>query len=199
MEVTKKRNTIKKRSAKTDLKKNSEKKKTTLDYNDPLFLLEVEGLARDGYDDQQIASIFDVVPETFSRNKKKPGSDGAESQLSQALRKGRRPLSVLVENALYKRAIGGFRTKSILRKWMVVDGKSTPVEIIQETETEMPPDTNAIGMWLRAHKAEQYNPVIVQAIDHTTNGKDLKQLPVISKIEHVFIASDQLTSNYVDI
>lgn len=182
----------------TETKKKNKNSRTALDYNDPMLLLEVEGLARDGYDDQQIAEILDVVPETFNRNKKKPGPDGKESQLSQALRKGRRPLSVLVENALYKRAIGGFRTKSIQRRWMVVQGQPTPVEVILETETEMPPDTNAIGMWLRAHKADQYNPVVVQAIDHTTNGKDVNSLPVIARIEHVTVSSDDVIKTEAD-
>jgi hypothetical protein len=43
--------------------------KRKLNYNDPDLLLEIMGLARDGYDDCQIAEILDLAAETFGRNK----------------------------------------------------------------------------------------------------------------------------------
>lgn len=170
--------------------------KTRLDYSDPMVLLEIEGLARDGYDDCQIAEILDVAPQTFSRQKRKNKQDGSASDLSEALTKGRRPLSVLVENALYKRAVGQtVKTKSIVTKKVVIPGMNNdqPVEVLQETEThtELPGDVNAQLQWLKVHKPEMYN-VQPERIDFTSKGKQLKEPPRIMKIEHVNINSDQV-------
>jgi hypothetical protein len=111
--------------------------KANLDDSSPMLLLEIEGLARDGFDDGQIAEIMNVGPEAFSKNKRKKQADGSESLLKEALTKGRRPLSVLVENSLYKRAIGQtVKTTSTVRKWVVLPGVSSgqPVELVQEPD-----------------------------------------------------------------
>jgi hypothetical protein len=164
--------------------------KTKLNYSDPMLLLEVEGLARDGFDDGQIAEILDVGPETFSRNKKKKKVDGSGSLLEEALSKGRRPLSVLVENSLYKRAIGQIvKTTSITRKWVLLPGVNNdqPVEVVHETitETELPGDVNAQALWLKHHKPDIYN-VRPKTIDLTTCGKELNsEIPKIGLIQHI--------------
>jgi hypothetical protein len=166
--------------------------KTRLDYSDPMLLLEIEGLARDGYDDQQIAEIFDVAPETFSKNKTKKQADGSKSLLSISLTKGRRPLSVLVENSLYKRAIGQVViTKSKTVKWFVVDGKARKYTDESVTETELPGDVAAQGLWLKCHKPDIYNVQPVK-VDVTSAGNELKETPRITRIEHVLIAADQV-------
>lgn len=172
--------------------------KTKLDYNDPMFLLEVEGMARDGYDDSQIAEYFDVAPETFWRNKAKRGQITAEnpkglSQVSLALIRGRRPLEVLVENSLYKLAMGmKVTTKTRTTRWMVIEGMGeSPVEVVSETETEteLPPNFNALHLWLRAKKADLYN-VQPQRLDITSAGKELTGPPRITEIKHVVVSSD---------
>jgi hypothetical protein len=167
--------------------------KTKLDYEDSMLLLEIEGMARDGYDDQQIAEWFDVAPETFSRNKRKKQADGSDSKLKQALTRGRRPLSVLVENSLYKRAIGQtVITKTFAKKWLVVDGKAKMYTDDIETHTELPGDVNAMGLWLKNHKPEIYNQQ-PQRVDMTTNGNDiLNEVPRITIIEHVMISDNDI-------
>lgn len=178
--------------------------KTTLNYNDPMFLLEVEGLARDGFDDQQIAEIFDVAPKTFYFNKNKrvpvtPDNPTGESALSITLKRGRRPLSVLVENALYKRATG-LKVKSTVTRMMVLpDGTKTDIEIVQTTETELPPDTGAAMAWLKHHKPDIYNQQPVK-VDVTSGGKEISNnMPRITHIEHVTITDKDITKQEVDI
>lgn len=123
------------------------------DYNDAMFLLKVEGWARDGYDDCQIAEMLDLTANYFSELK------GKLTVLSVALKKGRQPLEVLVENSLFKRATG-LKVKTTVRKWVVMpneDGEYQNVEVVQETETELPPDTGAAMAWLKHKKPEMWN------------------------------------------
>ncbi|MBB3055828.1 hypothetical protein [Mucilaginibacter gotjawali] len=171
--------------------------KTRLDYNDPMLLLEVEGLARDGYDDQQIAEILNVAPETFSKNKNKKQADGSKSLLSISLTKGRRPLSVLVENSLYKRAIGQkvVTTKVVTKREYNDQLGRYETNIYDEiTETELPGDVNAQIQWLKCHKPDIYNVQPIK-VDVTSAGNELKETPRIGRIEHVVIAADQVKTS----
>lgn len=176
--------------------------KITLDYEDQMLLVEIEGYARDGYDDFQIAEILGISESAFSRNKRKKRADGSDSLLSLALRAGRRPLEVMVENSLYKRAMGmKVKTTTITRRWMVIEGMGeTPVEVISETETEqeIPPDFNCIHLWLRAKKSDMYN-IQPTRIDLTSAGKALEGPPRISEIKHVTISSDDVKKSEVDV
>lgn len=148
------------------------------DYTDNEFLLEIEGLARDGWDDKQIADKYHLEPTYFSRLKDQ------YPQLSQALKKGRKPLNIIVENSLYKRAIG-LKVKTTVRKWLQnPDGSTTDIEVIQETETELPPDTGAAMAWLKQRKPEQWNKQPIK-IDHTSSDGSMTPAVNISPIEWV--------------
>lgn len=176
--------------------KGSRKARSSVDWTDEHILLEVEGLARDGYDDGQIAEIFGQTRETFSRNKVKRELDeegkDRESGLSKALRDGRRPLTVLVENALFRKATGA-RTKTVTvvtKKMVMPDGSESETEVVQSTESniEHPPDTGAAIFWLKTHRADVYNVPVVKPEDQK-GGNDL---PVINSIEHVTIDSGSI-------
>jgi len=110
------------------------------DYADPMLLLAVEGWARDGLDDRRVAERLCVTPSHFCRLKLRWPA------LAGALKKGRRPLEALVENALLRRALG-MRVRTVVRE--VRDGRE---EAVRETETELPPDTAAALAWLRHRK-----------------------------------------------
>jgi len=171
--------------------------KVRLDYTDPMLLLEVEGFARDGYSDEQIAEIYGVNHDTFSKNKRKKrtleNGEKAQSLLSQALTKGRRPLSVLVENAMYTAAVGGKKVITTITKHILTpEGEKTDFQEVMVTETELAPNVAAQMNWLKHHKPDMYNPVVMVQNDLTTNGKDLNALPMIGKIEHVIISSDNV-------
>jgi hypothetical protein len=136
-------------------------------YKDPYFLLEIEGLARDGASDKELAEYLGINPAYFCEIKKK------YPEFSDAIARARRPLNVIVENALYKRTIG-MKVKTITRRYLekkctcgndpkckqckgVGHYKLVDTEVVQETETELPPDPFSIKNWLMAKKPDTWN------------------------------------------
>lgn len=125
--------------------------KARYDFTDKDLLINIEGLIRDGWDNQQVAKYLGYNITYFSELITK------HPELSEAITRGRKPLTFNVENSLYKRSVG-MKVKSVTRRWLVgPDGKQTDVEIIQETETDIPPDPKAIDLWLRSKKPEIWN------------------------------------------
>jgi hypothetical protein len=158
------------------------KKKVDFSNNDNLLI--AEGLARDGLDNKDIAKYFNYNETHFSE------LINSISELSEALKRGRKPLEIMVENALYRRAIGGQKLKTQVRRFLEQKceceghnktcefckgtGKKiiTNVEIVQETITELPADVGAAALWLKQKKAGIWNkqPIkIEQDINATGN------------------------------
>lgn len=150
--------------------------KPKYDYTDVDFLAGIEGLARDGLDDKQIAFIYHIDPTYFSHLQTK------FPQLKQALKRGRKPLDIVVENSLYKRAVG-LNVKSITKQWIEDDEGNRTGEIkITEVNTEYPPDTGAACAWLKQRKPEIWNKQPIK-IDHTSSDGTMTPKVNISPIE----------------
>lgn len=66
----------------------------------PDGLLRLEAYARDGLTDEQIAHNLGITPSTYYEWKKK------YPEISEALKRGKEVVDILVENALLKRALG---------------------------------------------------------------------------------------------
>jgi len=129
-------------------------------------LVIAESLARDGFDNKQIAKRFNYNETYFSE------LVNTISELSDALKRGRQPLELYVENSLYKRATG-LKVRTQVRRFIEKDcdccgdkkctkcdgtGKiATDMEFVQETITELPPDTGAAMAWLKQRKPEYWN------------------------------------------
>jgi len=159
------------------------------DFTDQDNLLIVEGLARDGFDNKDVAAYFNYEETYFSN------LVNSLPQLSQALKRGRKPLEIVVENALYRRATGGIKIKTQVRRFLekrcFCDGSDkeceickgtgkemiTDTEIVQETITELPPDTGAAALWLKQKKSDIWNkqPIKIE----TTSGENDQQPPKI--------------------
>lgn len=110
--------------------------------NDKLILL--EGWARDGLTDEQIAKNIGIATSTFYEWKKK------EIEFSEALKKGKEVIDFEVENALLKKALG--YTITLNKQKVTKDGDV--VDITEEVH--VPPDTTAQIFWLKNRKPNNW-------------------------------------------
>ena len=113
-------------------------------------LLMVEGWARQGLTDEQIAKNIGISKSTFYDWLKK------FPDISNALKKGKAPVDFEVENALLKRALGFEyeETETIIEE---VDGKQK--KRIKKIKKVALPETSAAIFWLKNRKPEQWRNV----------------------------------------
>lgn len=117
-------------------------------------LLKIEGWARDGLTDEQIAHNIGIASRTLYEWKNK------YTQLSQALKRGKEVIDRQVENALLKRALG----------YTYAEIKTEESEYgtkVTRTEKEVVPDTTAQIFWLKNRKPKEWRDK--QEIDHSGN------------------------------
>lgn len=110
--------------------------------NDKLILL--EGWARSGLTDEQIAKNIGIATSTFYEWKKK------EIEFSEALKKGKEVIDFEVENALLKKALG--YTITIKEEKLDKDGCVHTLE----KDVHIPPDTTAQIFWLKNRKPNNW-------------------------------------------
>ncbi len=123
---------------------------------EPEGLLLLEGWARDGLTDEQIAHNMGISRKTLAEWKKKYGD------ISDTLKKGKEVVDIQVENALLKKALGMKETvkKAIkVREVKYNDGKRVSekehIEYVDE-EVFVPPDTTAQIFWLKNRKPDKW-------------------------------------------
>ena len=111
-------------------------------------LLKIEGWARDGLTDEQIAHNIGIRRETLYVWKNK------YSNISNALKKGKEVIDRQVENALLKRALGYEyeEVKQIVEK----DEKGKDRKRIEKTVKQVIPDTTAQIFWLKNRKPAEW-------------------------------------------
>lgn len=103
-------------------------------------LIKIEGWARDGLIDEQIAKNIGVSERTFTEWKKRFPS------ISSVLKKGKEVVDRQVENALFKRAIG-YKYDEVTYEGGVETKRVTK---------EVTPDTTAQIFWLKNRKPEMW-------------------------------------------
>lgn len=123
---------------------------------EPEGLLKIEGWARDGLTDEQIAYNMGISVKTLYNWKEK------HLPILQALKKGKEVVDRQVENALLKKATGEVRTikkpikvKEVLYENGKRTGEKEHIEYADE-EIYIPPDTTAQIFWLKNRKPEQW-------------------------------------------
>lgn len=113
---------------------------------EPEGLLKLQGWARDGLIDEQIAENMGIVPSTLYEWKKK------YPNISEALKKGKEVVDRQVENALLKRALGYEYEEKKTEQWK--DAEGNPCEKITVTRKQIVPDTTAQIFWLKNRKSD---------------------------------------------
>lgn len=111
-------------------------------------LLKIEGWARDGLSDEQIAKNIGISTSTLYEWKKK------YSEFSEALKRGKEVIDRQVENALLKRALGYEyeEVKQIIEK----DENGKDRKRIEKTIKHVAPDTTAQIFWLKNRKPHEW-------------------------------------------
>lgn len=113
-------------------------------------LLILEGWARDGLTDEQIAQKMGIVSSTFyDWIKKFP-------KISEVIKRGRQPLDILVENALLKSALGyDVEEETWERKF---NRKTGDYEMIctKKSKKHIPPSNTAQIFWLKNRKPNEW-------------------------------------------
>nr|DAY39445.1 MAG TPA: terminase small subunit [Caudoviricetes sp.] len=138
-------------------------------------LILVEGWARDGLTDEQIANNLGISTSTFYEYKKN------YSEFSESLKKGKEIVDYEVENALLKRALGyEFEEKTYETKWDENQGRFREV-LTKKVKKEVVPDTTAQIYWLNNRKPKQWRN---KRNDEENNNENLNKVEqLLSKIK----------------
>lgn len=104
----------------------------------------IEGWARDGLSEEQIAGNMGISRSTLSSWKLK------HEDILNALKKGKEVVDREVENALLKRAKGYSYTET-----RIEESKKDGTKVIK-TIKHMPPDVGAAAFWLKNRRRDKY-------------------------------------------
>ena len=135
-----------------------------IDWIEPEGLLKLEGWARDGLVDEQIAQNIGIAASTLYVWKKQ------YPEISEALKKGKEVVDRQVENALLKRALG-YEYDEITTEY----GKE-----IKRVTKQVVPDVTAQIFWLKNRKPDQWRDK--QQIEHSGEIKSEKLSDIISQL-----------------
>ena len=113
-------------------------------------LIKLEGWARDGLTDEQIASNIGISAKTLYEWKKK------YSEICNTLKKGKEVVDIQVENALLKRALGYEYTE--VTKEITIDEKTGESKLVvtKEVTKQVAPDVTAQIFWLKNRKPNEW-------------------------------------------
>ena len=110
---------------------------------EPDGLLLLEGWARDGLTDEQIATNCGITATTLYDWKNR------FPKISEALKKGKEVVDIQVENALLKRALG-YRYEEVTReKTLDPETGFSCLTVTKKVTKEVAPDTTAQIFWLK--------------------------------------------------
>lgn len=109
-------------------------------------LILIEGWARDGLTDEQIAKNLGICKDTFYKYKKE------HTDFSDALKRGKEVVDYEVENALLKRALGYTFEEVTKEPIKDPDTGATQLVVTKRVRKEVPADTTAQIFWLKNRK-----------------------------------------------
>jgi len=133
-------------------------------YNELENPLLAEKYARDGLSNNQIASKFGISEATLYNWQKK------HLEFLEAIKRGKKPVDIQVENALLKRALGYEYEEKTTEIEVGTDGQPRATKI-RTVKKHISPDVGAIAFWLKNRNPDQWRDS--SNIDLTSNGKEL--------------------------
>lgn len=121
-------------------------------------LLRLQGWARDGLSDEQIAANMGITDSTFYEWKKK------YSEISEALKEGKDAVDRQVENALLKSALG-YKYDEVTKE--LRDDELVVTKVVHK---EVQPNTTAQIFWLKNRKRLEWRDRVENAITGADGG-----------------------------
>lgn len=112
-------------------------------------LIKLEGWARDGLTDEQIAQNIGIVSSTLYDWKNK------YPEISEALKRGKEVVDRQVENALLKRALG-YEYYEVTYETIEEDDGMTVERVTKRVRKYEKPDSTAQIFWLKNRKPEEW-------------------------------------------
>lgn len=114
-------------------------------------LLKVQGWARDGLSNEQIAHNMGVSAKTLCEWQNRFG------EFRNAIKKGKEVVDREVENAMLKRALG-YDYEEVVQRPVVVDKETgeTEMRVVQRVNKHVVPDVTAQIFWLKNRKPEEF-------------------------------------------
>lgn len=137
---------------------------------EPGGLLLLEGWARDGLTDEQIAGNVGITATTLYEWKNR------FPEISEALKKGKEIVDIQVENALLKRALG-YEYMEERVEISEKDGR----KVIQTTKTTLP-DTAAQIFWLKNRRPDRWRDKPQEKAEAAGEGGGVVLLPAVAEL-----------------
>lgn len=137
---------------------------------EPGGLLLLEGWARDGLTDEQIAGNVGITATTLYEWKNR------FPEISEALKKGKEIVDIQVENALLKRALG-YEYMEERVEISEKDGR----KVIQTTKTALP-DTAAQIFWLKNRRPDRWRDKPQEKAEAAGEGGGVVLLPAVAEL-----------------
>lgn len=148
-------------------------------YDSDDFYDEILALSMQGLTDAEIADNLGLSPEAFCCMKNgnydkwsKHANNQRSERIVKVLARGRRKILGIVRGRYLKAALGGIKTKNVTTRYIqdrcMCDGEEkhcpkcggtgwvmlTEKSVVQETESELPPNMQALSTWLYHHDPE---------------------------------------------
>lgn len=141
------------------------------DIKDKLTL--IEGWARDGLTNEQIAENLGIGKTTFYKMIKE------HSELSEHLKKGKEVIDYEVENALLKRALGYKYEEKTYESIYNKELDKYTERLTKRVTKQVAPDTTALIFWLKNRKPKQWRDKV--DIEGESNKETLDKLDKVLK------------------
>ena len=115
---------------------------------DDTFPLLAEGYAREGMIDKEIAAKLGISESTYYEYQNK------YSEFSEAIKKGKKPVDIEVENALLKRALGYEYEEQTVEYKAAKEGEAVKPTHVKKTKKQVVPDVTAQIFWLKNRRPD---------------------------------------------
>jgi len=149
-------------------------------YDSNTFPLLAERYAREGLNDKQIALKLGIAESTYYKFKI------LHIEFKEAIKRGKAPVDIKVENALLKRALGFEYEEKTTEVRISENGEAKPA-IVKTVKKTIIPDVGAIAFWLKNRRPEKWREL--KAIDHSS--KDGTMSPKVIEIGYTDIHEDK--------